>query len=87
MPIDKLRLTNVGPFDDIEFEFDPQVNVFTGPNNSGKSAALFALGAVAVYPFVQVSPPSTQRGKGRRVRSSAMRRRIVRRRESCIRRV
>ena len=51
MPIDRLRLANVGPFDDIEFEFDPQVNVFTGPNNSGKSAALWALGGVSVYPF------------------------------------
>ena len=51
MPIEKLRLTNVGPFDDIEFEFDRRVNVFTGPNNSGKSAALWALGGVAVYPL------------------------------------
>ena len=51
MPIDRLRLANVGPFDDIEFEFDPQVNVFTGPNNSGKSSALWALGGVSVYPF------------------------------------
>ena len=51
MPIDRLRLTNVGPFDDIEFEFDPQVNVFTGPNNSGKSTALYALGDIATYPF------------------------------------
>ena len=51
MPIEKLRFSNVGPFDDIEFEFDPQVNVFTGPNNSGKSTALWVLGEVAVYPF------------------------------------
>ena len=51
MPISKLRFSNVGPFDDIEFEFDPQVNVFTGPNNSGKSTALWVLGEVAVYPF------------------------------------
>ena len=51
MAIEKLRLTNVGPFDDIEFEFDRRVNVFTGPNNSGKSSALWALGGVAVYPF------------------------------------
>ena len=41
----------MGPFDDIEFEFDPQVNVFTGPNNSGKSSALWALGDVTTYPF------------------------------------
>ena len=51
MPISKLRFSNVGPFDDIEFEFDPQVNVFTGPNNSGKSTALWVLGDIAVYPF------------------------------------
>ena len=51
MPIEKLRFSNVGPFDDIEFEFDPQVNVFTGPNNSGKSTALCVLGDVAVFPF------------------------------------
>ena len=51
MPITKLSLSNVGPFDDIEFEFDPQVNVFTGPNNSGKSTALWVLGDIAVYPF------------------------------------
>ena len=51
MAIEKLKLKNVGPFDDIEFEFDPQVNVFTGPNNSGKSSALWALGDIATYPF------------------------------------
>ena len=51
MAIEKLKLKNVGPFDDIEFEFDRRVNVFTGPNNSGKSSALWALGGVAVYPF------------------------------------
>ena len=52
MPITRLRFSNVGPFDDIEFEFDPQVNVFTGPNNSGKSTALWVLGDIAVFPFV-----------------------------------
>ncbi len=51
MPITKLSFSNVGPFDDIEFEFDPQVNVFTGPNNSGKSTALWVLGELLVYPF------------------------------------
>ncbi len=51
MPITKLRFSDVGPFDDIEFEFDPQVNVFTGPNNSGKSTALWVLGELLVYPF------------------------------------
>ena len=51
MPITKLSFSNVGPFDDIDFEFDPQVNVFTGPNNSGKSSALWVLGELLVYPF------------------------------------
>lgn len=51
MPVTNLYFTNVGPFDEIEFEFDPQVNVFTGPNNSGKSSALWVLGDIVVYPF------------------------------------
>lgn len=51
MPIATLKLTNVGPFDDIEFEFDRQVNVFTGPNNSGKSTVLWALGDILVPNF------------------------------------
>lgn len=51
MPVQSLRITHVGPFDEIEFEFDSQVNVFTGPNNSGKSSALWALGNTTVYPF------------------------------------
>ncbi len=51
MPISSLHIANVGPFDEIEFEFDNQVNVFTGPNNSGKSSALWALGDITVYPF------------------------------------
>ena len=51
MPLKKFRFINLGPFDEIEFEFDEHVNVFTGPNNSGKSTALMALGEIAVYPF------------------------------------
>ena len=51
MPIAGLKLTNLGPFDDIAFEFDRQVNVFTGPNNSGKSAILWALGDILVANF------------------------------------
>lgn len=51
MPIATLKLTNIGPFDDIEFEFDRQVNVFTGPNNSGKSTVLAALGDILVANF------------------------------------
>ena len=51
MPVNRLYIANVGPFEEIEFEFDPQVNVFTGPNNSGKSTALWVLGDAAVFPF------------------------------------
>ena len=43
MPVKTFRITNAGPFDDITFEFDERVNVFVGPNNSGKSTALLAL--------------------------------------------
>lgn len=52
MPITSLYLTDFGPFEEIAFEFDPQVNVFTGPNNSGKSSALLMLGELLVYPFL-----------------------------------
>ena len=51
MPIASLSFTNVGPFDEVEFAFDPQVNIFTGPNNSGKSSVLWVLGEVTVFPF------------------------------------
>ena len=51
MPITSLYLTDFGPFEEIEFEFDRQVNVFTGPNNSGKTSALLMLGELLVYPF------------------------------------
>lgn len=51
MPIKTFRITNAGPFDDITFEFDEQVNVFVGPNNSGKSTVLLALASATVYPF------------------------------------
>ena len=51
MPITNLNVTDVGPFDEITLEFDNQVNVFTGPNNSGKSTLLWVLGELVVYPF------------------------------------
>ena len=51
MPISSLSFKNVGPFDEVEFDFDPQVNVFTGPNNSGKTTALWVLGGILVFPF------------------------------------
>ena len=51
MPIRDLRVTNVGPFDDITFEFDAHINVFVGPNSSGKSTTLMALANIATYPF------------------------------------
>ena len=51
MPVKTFRITNAGPFDDITFEFDERVNVFVGPNNSGKSTVLLALARASVYPF------------------------------------
>ncbi len=51
MPVTSLHITDVGPFEAIEFEFDPHVNVITGPNNSGKSTLLWVLGELLVYPF------------------------------------
>jgi len=52
MHIASLSLTNLGPFDEVAFEFDRHVNVFVGPNNCGKSTALLALGDIAVSPFL-----------------------------------
>lgn len=51
MAIETLRFTNAGPFTDVAFEFDRRVNVFVGPNNSGKTTALLALAQATVYPF------------------------------------
>ena len=51
MPVTSLHITDVGPFDQVTVEFDPHVNVFTGPNNSGKSTLLWVLGELLVYPF------------------------------------
>ncbi len=52
MPITGLSFSNVGPFDEITFEFDQQVNVFTGPNNSGKSTVLWVLAELLVPAFI-----------------------------------
>ena len=51
MPLTNLKLSKLGPFEEIEFEFDRRVNVFVGPNNSGKTTALLALADALVYPF------------------------------------
>ena len=51
MTISSLYFTDVGPFEEITLEFDDQVNVFTGPNNSGKSTVLWVLGELLVFPF------------------------------------
>jgi len=51
MPIKKLEITNLGPFDKIDFNFDSQVNVFIGPNNCGKSTVLMALAELITFPF------------------------------------
>ena len=56
MPIKSLKLSNVGPFRsharkgelyDIELQFDGQVNLLIGPNNSGKSTILQTLALIA----------------------------------------
>lgn len=52
MPVFELDLKNLGPFDQIHFEFDSNINLFVGPNNCGKSTTLMALADIAVYPFV-----------------------------------
>ena len=51
MPVTSLHISDVGPFDSVTFEFDRQVNVIIGPNNSGKSTLLWVLGDLLVYPF------------------------------------
>lgn len=52
MPIYELQLTNLGPFDEIQCEFDPEINVFVGPNNCGKTTALLAVAHTAVRQFL-----------------------------------
>src|SRR6266542_4601109 len=51
MPLTTLEVQKVGIFDKIDFAFDPKVNVFVGPNNSGKTTALFTLADILVLPF------------------------------------
>lgn len=51
MAVSSLRLKSVGLFGDASFKFDPNVNVFTGPNNTGKSTVLVSLAEIMVYPF------------------------------------
>ena len=51
MPIRDLQVTNIGPFDDMRFEFDEHINVFVGPNSSGKSTTLMTLANIVTYPF------------------------------------
>ncbi|MCH8151221.1 MAG: AAA family ATPase [Planctomycetes bacterium] len=46
-----LHFTGIGPFDEVDFKFDPHINVFVGPNNCGKSTVLFALADLCVFPF------------------------------------
>ncbi len=52
MRIRKLYLKDIGPFDEVEFEFKPQekgkaeIHILTGPNGSGKTTVLHALASV-----------------------------------------
>jgi hypothetical protein len=47
VPLASLELRNFWLFDKIRLDFDPRVNVFVGPNNSGKTTVLLALAAGA----------------------------------------
>ncbi|MCH8148659.1 MAG: AAA family ATPase [Planctomycetes bacterium] len=51
MPIAALRFTNLGPFEEVDFDFDQQINVLVGPNNCGKTTSLLALANLAVRRF------------------------------------
>lgn len=51
MAIESLTFTHLGPFDKAEFQFDPQINVLVGPNNTGKTTALLALAEAVITPF------------------------------------
>lgn len=51
MPIQKLIIDELGPFNHIKLRFDRQVNVFIGPNNCGKSTILMSLATASVFPF------------------------------------
>ena len=65
MPTTNLHVTKVGPFEEATLEFNSQVNVFTGPNNSGKSTLLWVLGELLVYPFtmpIKVLRPDLSQG-------------------------
>ncbi|HUT92549.1 MAG TPA: AAA family ATPase [Thermoguttaceae bacterium] len=63
MPVSSLQFTNLGPFEEVSFEFDPQVNVFVGPNNCGKTTVLLALADILVDPFTM--PEKLLRGQSR----------------------
>ena len=55
MTIERLQFTDVGPIAEIAINFDRQLNVFTGPNNTGKSTILWVLSELLVYPFAAPS--------------------------------
>ncbi len=58
MRIRKLYLKDIGPFNEVEFEFKPQekgkaeIHILTGPNGSGKTTVLHAL--VNIFDFVDI---------------------------------
>ena len=51
MLLKSLAFSGAGPFEDVEFDFDPKVNVFTGLNDSGKTTILSVLGEILAYPY------------------------------------
>ena len=51
MSLESLTFSEVGLFNEVELEFDPKVNVFSGSNDAGKSTILKVLGTIAAYPY------------------------------------
>jgi len=51
VPITGPQFADIDPFKEVEFEFDEHVNVFVGPNNSGKSTVLTVLAEIFIVPF------------------------------------
>ena len=51
MPVTTLHLEQVGPIANITVACDPNINVFIGPNNCGKTTVLLALADILINPF------------------------------------
>ncbi|MBE6482023.1 MAG: ATP-binding protein [Actinomyces ruminicola] len=58
-PITRLGVTNFGPFASADLTFSPQINVFVGTNNTGKSMLLKLLYAMTVVASEKSNPVRT----------------------------